>query len=46
MNNGCNGGSMDLVFLYTEKQSLKAEANCPFVAKTGFLACKYDKTKG
>ena len=46
LNHGCNGGSMDLAFLYTESHKLETEAAYPYTAKSGLFACKYDKTKG
>jgi C1A family cysteine protease len=45
LNHGCNGGSMDLAFMYTEKTKLETEANYPYTAKSGLFKCKADKSK-
>jgi cathepsin L len=44
LNHGCNGGSMALAFLYTERSPLETEADYPYVAQT--RSCAYDKSKG
>jgi C1A family cysteine protease len=44
LNHGCNGGSMGLAFLYTERHPLETEANYPYVAQGG--KCAYNKSKG
>jgi len=46
LNHGCNGGSMDLAFLYTESHKLETEAAYPYTAKSGLFACKYNKKIG
>jgi len=46
LNHGCNGGLMDLAFLYTETHKLETEADYPYTAKTGLFACAYKKEKG
>jgi C1A family cysteine protease len=45
LNHGCNGGSMDLAFMYTEKHHLETEANYPYTATSGLFKCKYDAAK-
>jgi len=44
MNHGCNGGSMELAYMYAETHPLETETDYPYVAKTG--TCAYDKSKG
>jgi C1A family cysteine protease len=46
LNHGCNGGSMPLAFMYAESHPLELEADYPYTAKTGLLACKYKKDLG
>lgn len=46
LNHGCNGGMMDLAFMYTESHPLETEADYPYTATSGLFKCKYDKTKG
>jgi C1A family cysteine protease len=46
LNHGCNGGSMDLAFMYTQKHPLETESDYPYTAKSGLFSCKYDKSKG
>jgi len=46
LNHGCNGGLMDLAFMYAEKHPLMTEADYPYTPSTGLLACKYKKEKG
>lgn len=46
LNHGCNGGLMDLAFMYAEKHPLESEEDYPYKASTGWFACKYDKSKG
>lgn len=46
LNHGCNGGMMDLAFMYTESHPLETEQDYPYVAKTSLLACKYKKELG
>jgi cathepsin L len=46
LNHGCNGGSMALAFMYTEKHQLESEADYPYTPKTSITACKYNKSKG
>ena len=45
LNHGCNGGSMALAFLYTERSPLETEADYPYIPKYSG-SCKYDKSKG
>ena len=44
LNHGCNGGSMALAFMYTEKHPLETEVDYPYVAVSG--SCTYAKAKG
>jgi len=44
LNHGCNGGSMALAFMYTEKHPLETESDYPYVAQNA--KCTYDKSKG
>jgi len=47
LNNGCNGGSMDLAFMYTERHPLETESDYPYVAGGGTAtSCSYDSSKG
>ena len=46
LNHGCNGGMMDLAFMYAESHPLMTEADYPYKASTGLFACKYKKDKG
>ena len=46
LNHGCNGGLMDLAFMYAEKHPLETEQDYPYKPSTGLFACKYDKSKG
>jgi len=46
LNHGCNGGSMDLAFMYAEKHALETEAAYPYTAKSSLFSCKYDSAKG
>ena len=46
LNHGCNGGSMALAFMYTEKHPLETEVDYPYVASTKLFGCKYAKAKG
>lgn len=43
-NNGCNGGSMDMAFAYTENHPLETEEAYPYVAYGE--SCGYDKSLG
>jgi len=44
LNHGCNGGSMDLAFMYTESSALEEESNYPYEAEQ--KACRYVKSLG
>ena len=44
LNHGCNGGSMALAFMYTERNPLETEGDYPYVAQDA--KCAYDKSKG
>lgn len=44
LNHGCNGGSMALGFMYTERHPLETEQDYPYVAQDA--KCTYDKSKG
>jgi C1A family cysteine protease len=44
LNHGCNGGSMDLAFRYSETNHLETEAAYPYTARDG--TCKYATAKG
>ena len=46
LNHGCNGGLMDLAFMYAEKHPLMTEADYPYHPSSGLFACKYKKEKG
>jgi len=47
LNNGCNGGSMDLAFMYTERHPLESEDDYPYNSGSGSSgSCKYDSSKG
>jgi C1A family cysteine protease len=46
LNHGCNGGSMDLAFRYTENHELETESDYPYTATSAKFNCKYDKSKG
>jgi C1A family cysteine protease len=43
LNHGCNGGSMDLAFLYSESHHLETEAAYPYTARDG--TCQYSAAK-
>lgn len=47
-NQGCNGGSMDLAFLYAQNDSVMTEADYPYVSGTTKKdgQCKYQKAEG
>jgi len=42
-NSGCNGGSMDLAFQFSETEHLETEANYPYTGQDG--TCAYSKSK-
>merc|ERR1712087_465184 len=44
MNHGCNGGSMDLAFYYTQTAPLETEDDYPYEAAQG--TCRYEASKG
>jgi len=46
LNHGCNGGSMDLAFMYAKSHPLETEADYPYTAKSPLFSCHYDKSKG
>ena len=44
LNHGCNGGSMALAFMYTERNPLELESEYPYTAVGG--KCQYTASKG
>jgi cathepsin L len=46
LNSGCNGGSMDVAFLYAKHHAVETETDYPYTAKHHILGCKYKKDKG
>jgi len=48
LNHGCNGGSMDLAFMYAARHEVETEAAYPYVSGTTKKAgsCAYDSSKG
>merc|ERR1712160_223131 len=47
-NSGCNGGLMDMAFVYAETNPIMPDSEWPYVAHTTLFSCweKYRKSKG